>query len=103
MTICDVTTRGGAGMTHRGYSEGTGATRASTTHEPAMITTINGRSFQITEDTSDHANLRKHIISQGFDGTIWMGFSARTGRQRKDICSMIYRKPSGRFVIAVSL
>ena len=67
-----------------------------------MTTTINGRSFQITEDTRDHANLRKHMVSQGFDGTIWMGFSARTGRQRKDIHSMIYRKPSGEFVIAAS-
>jgi len=42
------------------------------------------------------------MISQGFDGTIWMGFSARTGRQRKDLHSMIYRKPSGEFVIAAS-
>jgi hypothetical protein len=68
-----------------------------------MTATINGRTFQITEDTNEHANLRKHIIGQGFDGTIWTGFSARTGRQRKDLHSMIYRKPSGQFVIAVSL
>lgn len=69
-----------------------------------MTTTINGRTFQITEDTSDHTNLRKHIISQGFDGTIWMGFSARTGRQRKDLQSMIFRSArTGKFVIAVSL
>ena len=31
-----------------------------------------------------------------------MGFSARAGRQRKDIYSMIYRKSSGEFVIAAS-
>jgi hypothetical protein len=68
-----------------------------------MTTTINGRSFQITEDTRDHVNLRKHVISQGFDGTIWLGFSARTGRQRKDLHSMIYRKPCGEFVIAISV
>jgi hypothetical protein len=68
-----------------------------------MTATINGRSFQITEDTRDHVNLRKHVISQGFDGTIWLGFSARTGRQRKDLHSMIYRKPCGEFVIAVSV
>jgi hypothetical protein len=68
-----------------------------------MTATINGRSFQITEDTRDHVNLRKHVISQGFDGTIWLGFSARAGRQRKDLYSMIYRKPCGEFVIAVSV
>ena len=67
-----------------------------------MTATINGRTFQLTEDTREHANLRRHVISQGFDGTIWMGFSARTGRQRKDLHSMIYRKPSGEFVSAVS-
>ena len=67
-----------------------------------MTTTINGRSFEITEKTDEHANLRKLIISQGFDGTLWTGFSARPGRQRKDLHSMIYRKPSGKFVIVVS-
>jgi hypothetical protein len=65
--------------------------------------TINGRSFQITENTDELANLRKHLISQGFDGTIWEGFSARIGRQRKDLYSMIYRKPCGEFVVAISL
>jgi hypothetical protein len=67
-----------------------------------MTITINGRSFQITENTDELANLRNLVISQGFDGTIWAGFSARTGRQRKDLNSMIYRKPSGEFVIAAS-
>ena len=65
-------------------------------------TTINGRNFQITEDTSGYSNLRKHLIDRGFDGTIWLGFSARTGRQQRDIHSMIYRKPCGEFVIAAS-
>jgi hypothetical protein len=73
------------------------------TNQPTMTTTIQGRSFQITENTNELANLRKHLISRGFDGTIWEGFSARVGRQRKDLHSMIYRKPSGEFVIAVSL
>ena len=68
-----------------------------------MITTINGRSFKLTENTSALSSLRKHLISQGFDGTIWQGFSARVGRQRKDIYSMIYRKPSGEFVLVTSL
>lgn len=69
-----------------------------------MTTTINGRTFQITENTDDLTPLRKHIISQGFDGTIWMGFSARTGRQRRDLQAMIYRSArTGKFVIAVSL
>jgi len=67
-----------------------------------MTITINGRSFQITENTDELANLRNLVISQGFDGTIWTGFSARAGRQRKDLNSMIYRKPSGEFVIAAS-
>jgi hypothetical protein len=68
-----------------------------------MTTIINGRSFQITENTNELINLRKHLINQGFDGTIWEGFSARTGRQRKDLYSMIYRKPCGEFVAAVSV
>jgi hypothetical protein len=68
-----------------------------------MTASINGRSFELTEDIREHANLRRHMIGQGFDGTIWMGFSARTGRQRKDLHSMIYRKSSGEFVIAASV
>ena len=68
-----------------------------------MTATINGRSFQITENTDELVNLRKHLISQGFDGTIWAGLSVRSGRQRKDLHSMIYRKPSGEFVIAASV
>ena len=67
-----------------------------------MTHTINGRTFQITENTAELTNLRQHLIEQGFDGTIWEGFSARTGRQRKDLHSMIYRKPSGEFVVALS-
>jgi hypothetical protein len=67
-----------------------------------MTTTINGRSFQLTENTQELANLRNHLINQGLDGSIWEGFSARTGRQRKDLHSTIYRKPSGEFVIALS-
>ena len=67
-----------------------------------MTTTINGRSFQLTENTQELANLRNHLINQGFDGSIWEGFSARTVRQLKDLHSMIYRKPSGEFVIALS-
>jgi hypothetical protein len=72
------------------------------TQPPVMTTFINGRSFELTEDVRELSNLRRYMISQGFDGTIWMGFSARTGRQRKDLHSMIYRKPSGEFVIAAS-
>jgi hypothetical protein len=68
-----------------------------------MTTTINGRTFQITETTDDLRNLRAHIVSCGFDGTIWQGFSARTGRQRKDLHSMIYRTNAGEFVIAASV
>jgi hypothetical protein len=43
------------------------------------------------------------LISVGFDGTIWAGFSARSGRQRKDLHSMVYRTSAGEFQIAVSL
>ena len=68
-----------------------------------MTTIINGRSFEITENTDQLANLRQHLISRGYDGTIWHGFSARSGRQRKDLHSMIWRKASGEFVIAASL
>ena len=45
-----------------------------------MTTTINGRTFELTENTEELANLRAHIKSQGFDGTIWEGFSACSGR-----------------------
>lgn len=68
-----------------------------------MTITINGRSFEITENTDELINLRKHLISQGFDGTIWKGFSGRTGRQRKDLHSLIVRKLSGEFVISASI
>jgi hypothetical protein len=68
-----------------------------------MTATINGRTFQITENTAELRNLRADIVSRGFDGTIWQGFSARTGRQRKDLHSMIYRTEAGQFVIAASV
>ncbi len=68
-----------------------------------MTTTINGRTFTLTENTAELNNLRAEIIRQGFDGSIWEGFSARTGRQRKDLHSMIYRTAeTGEFVIAAS-
>ena len=68
-----------------------------------MTATINGRTFQIAENTAELRNLRADIVSRGFDGTIWQGFSARTGRQRKDLHSMIYRTEAGQFVIAASV
>jgi len=69
-----------------------------------MTTTINGRTFTLTENTAKLSNLRAHITRQGFDGTIWEGFSARTGRQRKDLHSMVYRSAkTGEFVIAASI
>jgi hypothetical protein len=67
-----------------------------------MTATINGRSFELTENTAPLPKLRAHLISLGFDGTIWEGFSARSGRQRKDLHSMIYRTPAGEFQIAAS-
>ena len=68
-----------------------------------MTATINGRSFELTENTEPLPSLRAHLISVGFDGTIWAGFSARSGRQRKDLYSMVYRTSAGEFQIAVSL
>ena len=67
-----------------------------------MTATINGRTFEITENTAELRNLRADLIARGFDGTIWQGFSARTGRQRKDLHSMIYRTTAGQFVIGAS-
>jgi hypothetical protein len=65
-----------------------------------MTTTINNREFTLTENTAELANLRLDMISRGFDGTIWSGFSARTGRQKKDLHSMIWRSAkTGAFVI----
>ena len=65
-----------------------------------MTTTINNREFTLTENTAELANLRADMITRGFDGTIWSGFSARTGRQKKDLHSMIWRSAkTGAFVI----
>jgi hypothetical protein len=68
-----------------------------------MTTNINGRSFELTENTEALPNLRAWLIRKGFDGTLWTGFSARTGRQRKDLHSMIYRSNDGEFVIGGSV
>ena len=68
-----------------------------------MTTTINGRSFQLTENTAAMPNLRAHLQSRGFDGTVWEGFSARTGRQRKDLRSVIFRTDEGDYVIGCSV
>ena len=75
----------------------------STIAKPAMTATINGRNFEITENTDPLPNLRAWLVCKGFDGTIWTGFSARTGRQRKDLHSMIYRSNNGGFVIGGTL
>jgi hypothetical protein len=64
-----------------------------------MTATIKGRTFEITENTEAYPNLRAWLVRKGFDGTIWTGFSARTGRQRKDLHSMIYRTTNGSFVV----
>lgn len=67
-----------------------------------MTATINGRAFQLTENTDQLRNLRADLQTRGFDGTVWFGFSARTGRQRKDLNSLIYRTHDGRYVIGSS-
>jgi hypothetical protein len=68
-----------------------------------MTATINGRTFTLTENTDKLTNLRADMINRGFDGSIWNGFSARTGRQRKDIHSMIWRSAkTGEFVAVTS-
>jgi len=68
-----------------------------------MTATINGRTFQLTENTAELRNLRADMISRGFDGSIWQGFSARSGRQRKDLNSLIWRKADGEFVITATV
>jgi hypothetical protein len=67
-----------------------------------MTVTINNRTFQLTENTAELANLRADLQTRGFDGTVWFGFSARIGRQRKDLNSLIFRTASGRHVIGSS-
>lgn len=67
-----------------------------------MTASINGRQFTLTENTAELRNLRADLQTRGFDGTIWEGFSARTGRQRKDLHSLIYRATDGRFIIGSS-
>jgi hypothetical protein len=74
-----------------------------TSAKPAMTTTINGRNFVLTENTKELPNLRSHIIPQGFDGSVWYGFSARNARQRKDLYSLVYRTQDGRFIIATTV
>jgi hypothetical protein len=68
-----------------------------------MTATINGRTFELTENTAELRNLRADLQTRGFDGTIWEGFSARTGRQRKDVRALIYRAKAGHFVIGCSI
>jgi hypothetical protein len=68
-----------------------------------MTITINGRTFTLTENTDKLTNLRADMVNRGFDGSIWNGFSARTGRQKKDLHSMIWRSAAtGAFVIMAS-
>ena len=67
-----------------------------------MTATINSRTFELTENTADLANLRADLQPRGFRGTVWFGFSARTGRQRKDLNSLIFRTTDGRYVIGSS-
>ena len=69
----------------------------------AMTTTINGRSYVLTENTKELPNLRAHIIGKGFDGSVWYGFSARNSRQRKDLYSLVYRTQEGRFIIGTTV
>ena len=66
--------------------------------------TINNRVFQLTENSGELRYLRAEMIRSGFDGTIWEGFSPRTGRQRKDLHCMVWRyAKSGKFVIATAV
>jgi hypothetical protein len=68
-----------------------------------VTATINKRTFTLTENTAKLASLRADMINRGYDGTIWNGFSARTGRQHKDLHSMIWRSAkTGEFVIVSS-
>mgnify|MGYP006274187617 CR=1 FL=1 len=67
-----------------------------------MTTTINNRTFELTEETKELRNLRADLVRRGFDGTVWYGFSARTGRQRKDLHSMFFRTVDGRFIVTAS-
>lgn len=67
-----------------------------------MTTTINGRTFELTEQPA-LPNLQADLIKRGFDGNVWLGFSARTGRQRKDLHAMVWRSArTGEYVVAAA-
>lgn len=68
-----------------------------------MTITHNGRTFDLTEQTGELANLRKHLLATGFDGTVWGGVSNPVGRQRKIIQALAYRTAAGQFQVITTL
>jgi hypothetical protein len=64
---------------------------------------IANRKFEINEVTEQYASISKSAKARGFDGTVWFGVSARTGRQRSDLNSIIVRSATtGDYVILAS-
>ena len=67
-----------------------------------MTTNHNGRTFTLTADDQNLPNLEAELKGRGFDGITYYGNSEPTGRQRKAITSIFYRKAvTGEFVFVI--
>ena len=55
------------------------------------------RTYQVElmDSNKGNENLRKHMVANGFDGNVYIGVSAPTGRQRKTIQRLFVRRASG--------
>ena len=67
-----------------------------------MITKHNGRTFTLTADDQGLDNLASELKGRGFDGITYYGNSEPTGRQRKAVSGIFYRKAvTGEFVFVI--
>lgn len=55
-----------------------------------MTTTLAGRSYDLIELCVGDM-LKSDLRSRGFDGTVWVGTSTPTGRQRVTKTALLYR------------
>lgn len=60
-------------------------------------TTANGRTFKLRSEGRCMPFLEADLIKRGYDGTVWYGISAPTGRQRTHKTGLFYRTTAGTF------
>ena len=77
--------------------EATTATATTKKIQNMNTTTINGRTFELTQQ-AELPRLAADLKSRGFDGNTWVGVSQPTGRQRKTFTVLFYRTQAGAFV-----